>query len=160
MPIEQPVHISPTDSDALDPVLAAQAKLAVLQEERLRLEDFRDKSYKENARLELVSGQLKADVAALTSKKEECERNLEGVSSALAEASAKLDLAGQATRSLEKESSLLRAGIEKESAKLSEIVVAQREALDVVKIEKDALAAKISAFEERKARVRDLISSI
>jgi hypothetical protein len=160
MPIEQPAHQQPMDKDLLDPILVAQAKVEVLQEEKLRLEAFRDKSYKENARLELVFGHLSADVALLTSKKEECERNLAGVASALSEAESKLDLAGQAARSLAKESSLLRDKIDSDSSKLSDIVVAQREALEVVTIEKDALAAKVAAFEDRKTRVRDLISSI
>lgn len=160
MPIEQPETRELPNKELLDLVIAAQAKVTVLQEERLRLEAHRDKTYKENARLEISLGKLTSDVELLAAKKQEAERNLENVASLLSEAEAKLDAATQTTRSLEKEASGLRASIAEGSARLSEIVVAQRDGLAAVGIEKESLAAQVAAFEERKTRVRDLISSI
>lgn len=161
MPIEQaPIAPAPPPQEMLDIILVAQAKVTVLKEEQLRLESDRDKAYKQNARLELQTTELEAEVASLLAKREEAERNARSAAEMLERALAELDAATQTRRSLEKESIEIRARIAAESAALSETVTRRREASEAVGIEAEAHRAAVAAFEERKARVRELISSI
>ena len=138
----------------------AEAKVAVLRDEEIRLGRVKGEMEKEVARLEIRRDTLASAIPELEASVINLQGNVDSLAIAVEKSKSDLLTLEDSAKSVTKEIVLAQEATQAESLKLSETVLKAREVEEASARLKESLSSDIAAFEIRKARVQELLASI
>lgn len=138
----------------------AEAKVSVLRDEEIRLGRVKGEAEKEIARLEIRRDTIEGAIPALEGEATSLQSTVGSLTAAVKSAKEELAAIEENRKSAVKEAKAAESLTKLEAAKLSQIVAQAREAQEAVAEAKVALQANVDAFNTRKARTLELLSSI
>lgn len=136
-----------------------EAKVAVLRDEEIRLNQLKSELEKDVARLQILDSSLKDAIPALEEKVAQRQNNLAVLDGVLAEKTAALELVESDRKVALKELEALHEQATAESSKLSTIAAQARDIEASIENRRAELHKSVAAFDERKNKLVELLAS-